>query len=145
MRDILWDFRLFLWGLKNVLVPVKFLVIVTCFEYQTAFIAVYWRGDNLLWTCSVDLFFFITKYVVFTECSDFSPPVTVILMIFLCLEGFLFLTFTAVMFGTQIHSICNDETVKTATFVYCNNSSREMWLDVVWLTWGKTHFIQNLK
>lgn len=45
-----------------------------------------------------------------TECSDFSPPVTVILMIFLCLEGFLFLTFTAVMFGTQIHSICNDET-----------------------------------
>lgn len=110
MRDILWDFSLFLWGLKNVLVPVKFLVIVTCFEYQTAFIAVYWRGDNLLRTCSVDLFFFITKYVVFTECSDFSPPVTVILMIFLCLEGFLFLTFTAVMFGTQIHSICNDET-----------------------------------
>lgn len=37
-------------------------------------------------------------------------------MIFLCLEGFLFLTFTAVMFGTQIHSICNDETVKTFTF-----------------------------
>ncbi|KAG2470103.1 ZDHC7 Palmitoyltransferase, partial [Polypterus senegalus] len=45
-----------------------------------------------------------------SECSDFSPPVTVILMIFLCLEGMLFLTFTAVMFGTQIHSICNDET-----------------------------------
>ncbi|POI28920.1 hypothetical protein CIB84_007329, partial [Bambusicola thoracicus] len=57
-----------------------------------------------------NLFFSVTKYVVFTECSDFSPPVTVILMIFLCLEGFLFLTFTAVMFGTQIHSICNDET-----------------------------------
>ncbi|PIO39261.1 hypothetical protein AB205_0147380 [Aquarana catesbeiana] len=45
-----------------------------------------------------------------TDCSSFSPPVTVILMIFLCLEGLLFLTFTAVMFGTQIHSICNDET-----------------------------------
>ncbi|KAM9301595.1 LOW QUALITY PROTEIN: palmitoyltransferase ZDHHC7 [Gastrophryne carolinensis] len=44
------------------------------------------------------------------ECSSFSPPVTVILLIFLCLEGLLFLTFTAVMFGTQIHSICNDET-----------------------------------
>uniref|UniRef100_A0A8C9TSX3 Palmitoyltransferase n=1 Tax=Scleropages formosus TaxID=113540 RepID=A0A8C9TSX3_SCLFO len=44
------------------------------------------------------------------ECSDFSPPVAVMLMIFLCLEGLLFLTFTAVMFGTQIHSICNDET-----------------------------------
>lgn len=47
-----------------------------------------------------------------TECSDFSPPVTVILLIFLCLEGLLFFTFTAVMFGTQIHSICNDETVR---------------------------------
>uniref|UniRef100_A0A8D1VCM7 Palmitoyltransferase n=1 Tax=Sus scrofa TaxID=9823 RepID=A0A8D1VCM7_PIG len=45
-----------------------------------------------------------------TECSGFSPPVTVILLIFLCLEGLLFFTFTAVMFGTQIHSICNDET-----------------------------------
>lgn len=48
--------------------------------------------------------------VLFAECSDFSPPVTVILLIFLCLEGLLFFTFTAVMFGTQIHSICNDET-----------------------------------
>lgn len=46
-----------------------------------------------------------------TECSDFSPPITVILLVFLCLEGLLFFTFTAVMFGTQIHSICNDETV----------------------------------
>uniref|UniRef100_A0ABK0L500 Palmitoyltransferase n=1 Tax=Rattus norvegicus TaxID=10116 RepID=A0ABK0L500_RAT len=45
-----------------------------------------------------------------TECSDFSPPITVILLVFLCLEGLLFFTFTAVMFGTQIHSICNDET-----------------------------------
>ncbi|XP_029624463.1 palmitoyltransferase ZDHHC7-like [Salmo trutta] len=44
------------------------------------------------------------------ECTDFSPPVAVMLMVFLCLEAFLFLTFTVVMFGTQIHSICNDET-----------------------------------
>ncbi|XP_012683544.1 palmitoyltransferase ZDHHC7-like [Clupea harengus] len=48
--------------------------------------------------------------VQWNECSDFSPPVTVMLMIFLCLEALLFLTFTAVMFGTQLHSICNDET-----------------------------------
>lgn len=48
------------------------------------------------------------------ECSDFSPPVTVILLVFLCLESLLFFTFTAVMFGTQIHSICNDETVRLA-------------------------------
>lgn len=71
-------------------------------------------------TCSIICCwgFFVTTSLIFTECSDFSPPVTVILMIFLCLEGFLFLTFTAVMFGTQIHSICNDETVKTLTFLY---------------------------
>ena len=31
-------------------------------------------------------------------------------MIFLCLEALLFFSFTAVMFGTQIHSVCNDET-----------------------------------
>lgn len=52
------------------------------------------------------------RFLLFTECSDFSPPVTVILLIFLCLESLLFFTFTAVMFGTQIHSICNDETVR---------------------------------
>ncbi|XP_029951618.1 palmitoyltransferase ZDHHC7-like [Salarias fasciatus] len=42
-----------------------------------------------------------------TECSDFSPPVTILLMIFLCMESLLFLTFTAVMFSTQLHSICS--------------------------------------
>ncbi|MGH0124608.1 UNVERIFIED_CONTAM: hypothetical protein FKN15_019449 [Acipenser sinensis] len=44
------------------------------------------------------------------ECSTFSPPATVILLILLCFEGLLFLIFTSVMFGTQIHSICTDET-----------------------------------
>ncbi|TRY82252.1 hypothetical protein DNTS_009366 [Danionella cerebrum] len=44
------------------------------------------------------------------ECSSFSPPATVILLILLSFEGLLFLIFTAVMFGTQMHSICNDET-----------------------------------
>ncbi|XP_069575723.1 palmitoyltransferase ZDHHC7-like isoform X2 [Brachyistius frenatus] len=47
--------------------------------------------------------------VQWAECSDFSPPVTMMLMIFLCMESLLFLTFTAVMFCTQLHSICNDE------------------------------------
>lgn len=45
------------------------------------------------------------------ECSTFSPPATVILLILLCFEGLLFLIFTSVMFGTQVHSICTDETV----------------------------------
>ncbi|XP_035886329.1 palmitoyltransferase ZDHHC3 isoform X3 [Phyllostomus discolor] len=44
------------------------------------------------------------------ECSYFSPPTTVILLILLCFEGLLFLIFTSVMFGTQVHSICTDET-----------------------------------
>lgn len=50
-----------------------------------------------------------------TECSYFSPPATVILIILLCFEGLLFLIFTAVMFGTQVHSICSDETVSRGT------------------------------
>ncbi|XP_042638092.1 palmitoyltransferase ZDHHC3 [Orycteropus afer afer] len=45
-----------------------------------------------------------------SECSSFSPPTTVILLILLCFEGLLFLIFTSVMFGTQVHSICTDET-----------------------------------
>lgn len=45
------------------------------------------------------------------ECSSFSPPTTVILLILLCFEALLFLIFTSVMFGTQVHSICTDETV----------------------------------
>lgn len=45
------------------------------------------------------------------ECSSFSPPATVILLILLCFEALLFLIFTSVMFGTQVHSICTDETV----------------------------------
>ncbi|XP_063054777.1 palmitoyltransferase ZDHHC3-A isoform X1 [Engraulis encrasicolus] len=45
-----------------------------------------------------------------TKCSTFSPPATVILLILLCFEGLLFLIFTCVMFGTQVHSICSDET-----------------------------------
>ncbi|XP_069504417.1 palmitoyltransferase ZDHHC3 isoform X1 [Ambystoma mexicanum] len=44
------------------------------------------------------------------KCSSFSPPTTVILLILLCFEGLLFLIFTSVMFGTQVHSICTDET-----------------------------------
>lgn len=63
-----------------------------------------------LW-CRVLVACVLTASLLSPECSDFSPPITVILLVFLCLEGLLFFTFTAVMFGTQIHSICNDETV----------------------------------
>ncbi|MBZ3883823.1 Palmitoyltransferase ZDHHC3 [Sciurus carolinensis] len=48
--------------------------------------------------------------VSLTKCSSFSPPTTVILLILLCFEALLFLIFTSVMFGAQVHSICTDET-----------------------------------
>ncbi|KAI1242913.1 hypothetical protein IHE44_0000472 [Lamprotornis superbus] len=50
------------------------------------------------------------------KCSSFSPPTTVILLILLCFEALLFLIFTSVMFGTQVHSICTDETVSFPLF-----------------------------
>uniref|UniRef100_A0A2K5Y2R3 Palmitoyltransferase n=1 Tax=Mandrillus leucophaeus TaxID=9568 RepID=A0A2K5Y2R3_MANLE len=68
-----------------------------CFELFTMYIAL--SSVHALILCG---FQFITCW---TECSDFSPPFTVILLTFLCLEDLLFFTFTAVMFGTQIHSI----------------------------------------
>ncbi|MEQ2273117.1 Palmitoyltransferase ZDHHC3-A [Xenotaenia resolanae] len=54
-----------------------------------------------------------------TKCSSFSPPATVILLILLCFEGLLFLIFTSVMFGTQVHSICTDETVSGLLTSFC--------------------------
>merc|ERR1719334_127381 len=43
-------------------------------------------------------------------CSSYSPPATVILMIFLIFESLLFAIFTAVMFSPQLSAICSDET-----------------------------------
>ncbi|XP_006817408.1 palmitoyltransferase ZDHHC3-like [Saccoglossus kowalevskii] len=45
-----------------------------------------------------------------SSCSRYSPPATVILLIFMIFEGVLFALFTAIMFCTQVHSICTDET-----------------------------------
>ncbi|KAF3691515.1 Palmitoyltransferase ZDHHC3 [Channa argus] len=46
----------------------------------------------------------------FLYCFEDDWTTTVILLILLCFEGLLFLIFTSVMFGTQVHSICTDET-----------------------------------
>ncbi|KAE9554623.1 hypothetical protein FO519_002183 [Halicephalobus sp. NKZ332] len=43
-------------------------------------------------------------------CSMFSPPATTIVIVFLLFEAILFAIFTCVMFGTQISSICSDQT-----------------------------------
>ncbi|EEB16521.1 Palmitoyltransferase ZDHHC3, putative [Pediculus humanus corporis] len=44
------------------------------------------------------------------QCSKFSPPATVVLILFLVFEALLFAIFTAIMFGTQLQAIWNDET-----------------------------------
>ncbi|CAG2053883.1 unnamed protein product [Timema podura] len=44
------------------------------------------------------------------DCSAYSPPATVVLLLFLVFEGLLFATFTMVMLGTQLQAIWNDET-----------------------------------
>ncbi|VDK37872.1 unnamed protein product [Gongylonema pulchrum] len=44
------------------------------------------------------------------DCSLFGPPVTTVLLLFLLFEAILFAIFTFVMFGTQLNSICTDQT-----------------------------------
>ncbi|CAH2241054.1 jg1057, partial [Pararge aegeria aegeria] len=44
------------------------------------------------------------------DCSTYSPPATVVLLLFLIAEALLFAIFTLVMLGTQLHAIWNDET-----------------------------------
>ncbi|XP_018569206.1 palmitoyltransferase ZDHHC3 [Anoplophora glabripennis] len=44
------------------------------------------------------------------ECTTYSPPATVVLLLFLMFEALLFAIFTAVMLGTQVQAIWNDET-----------------------------------
>lgn len=44
------------------------------------------------------------------DCSLFSPPTTIIFLITLTFEGLLFFLFTCIMFCTQLHSMCYDET-----------------------------------
>jgi len=43
-------------------------------------------------------------------CTDFSPPATVVFILFLLFEGLLFALFTSIMFGTQVSAIWYDET-----------------------------------
>ncbi|XP_027515168.1 palmitoyltransferase ZDHHC3 isoform X2 [Corapipo altera] len=63
-----------------------------------------------------------------TKCSSFSPPTTVILLILLCFEALLFLIFTSVMFGTQVHSICTDETCFFLMLGFCKRLMFHLWL-----------------
>lgn len=44
------------------------------------------------------------------NCSTFSPPATVVFLLFLIFEALLFAVFTMIMLGTQLNAIFNDET-----------------------------------
>lgn len=44
------------------------------------------------------------------DCSSYSPPATVVFLLFLVFEALLFAIFTAVMFGSQMQAILSDET-----------------------------------
>lgn len=62
------------------------------------------------------LFLSVNQFIIcvrheWKECSAYSPPATVVLLLFLVFEALLFAIFTAVMLGTQLQAIWNDETV----------------------------------
>ncbi|CAG7723602.1 unnamed protein product [Allacma fusca] len=46
------------------------------------------------------------------ECSAYTPPATVVFLIFLIFEALLFTIFTMIMLCTQLNAIWNDETVR---------------------------------
>lgn len=61
------------------------------------------------------LFLSVNQFIIcirheWKECSTYSPPATVVLLLFLVFEALLFAIFTAVMLGTQLQAIWNDET-----------------------------------
>ncbi|OXA63873.1 Palmitoyltransferase ZDHHC3 [Folsomia candida] len=61
------------------------------------------------------LFLAINHFIIciqhdWKECSTYTPPATVVFLIFLIFESLLFAIFTAVMLGTQLQAIWNDET-----------------------------------
>lgn len=52
------------------------------------------------------------------NCSTYSPPATVILLLFLIFEALMFAIFTIIMCSTQLNAIFNDETV-SLFFLLC--------------------------
>jgi len=51
------------------------------------------------------------------QCSWYTPPATVVFLIFLGFEALLFAIFTMVMFATQLQAICSDETVNIISHI----------------------------
>lgn len=53
------------------------------------------------------------------QCSPYSPPTTIILLLLLAIEALLFAIFTIIMLGTQLSAILNDQTVGAGGGVWC--------------------------
>jgi hypothetical protein len=57
----------------------------------------------------------------------YSPPATLVLLLFLVFEALLFAIFTAVMLGTQLQAIWNDETVRVVEcHLPCRDTSEKV-------------------
>ncbi|CAD6184327.1 unnamed protein product [Caenorhabditis auriculariae] len=78
----------------------KFFVLFTMYIALVSLHALYWG----IWQ------FVLCVGVEWQGCSALGPPGTTLMLIFLLFEAILFAIFTSVMFGTQISSICSDET-----------------------------------
>jgi len=78
----------------------KYFILFTMYISLVSFHSLYWT----VWQ------FVLCVNDNWKGCSMFSPPATTIVIVFLLFEAILFAIFTCVMFGTQISSICSDQT-----------------------------------
>ncbi len=56
-------------------------------------------------------FYSFSNRFYYIACTSWSPPATIIFLIFLAFEAISFSLFTAIMTGTQLYSIYTDTTV----------------------------------
>ena len=83
-----------------------------CYLYLTHFrstsVSITWPLHVLLSTVVLFVLFAASE---FHACPAYSPPATMIFLLFLMFEGLLFALFTSIMFGTQVAAIWHDQTV----------------------------------
>ncbi|KAL4098404.1 hypothetical protein QTP88_023024 [Uroleucon formosanum] len=79
----------------------KFFVLFTLYIAAMSMHALYLCVSQFVWCLHSE----------WKQCSWYTPPATVVFLIFLGFEALLFAIFTMVMFATQLQAICSDETV----------------------------------
>jgi len=78
----------------------KFFVLFTLYIAAMSLHALYLCVSQFVWCLHSE----------WKQCSWYTPPATVVFLIFLGFEALLFAIFTMVMFATQLQAICSDET-----------------------------------